>query len=87
MQNYPRDKRLMLTFFLILLLVFENALPFHWISDPLMLSCKGKKRVFSDALVPNLVGWALSDVVWVVSSVRKSIRVFLIQTIDGFGCC
>ena len=50
-----------------------------WISGPIMPSCQGK-GVFSDALVPILMGWVFSDVVWVVSGVTKTIRAFLIQS-------
>ena len=47
--------------------------PFGWISDPLMLSCRGETRVFGMLTLYNGMG-SFSDVVWVVSSVTKTIR-------------
>ena len=46
------------------------------ISDPLMLSFKGKKRIFSDHHVCILAGWALWIAPWVVFSVKTIRGVF-----------
>ena len=52
-----------------------------WISDPLMLSCNAKRRVFfgcARALVPILMGWIIFCILYgSFQALKKHIRVFL----------
>ena len=55
---------------------------FHWISDPLMLSCNAKRCVFSDHHVCILPGWALHCCKGSSHALQKPLLVFLTQHLD-----